>query len=352
MSADPHRTDMTAMREQAPLVDAVASSSAPVVTATNVVPFTRVRRETIDAAPALTFDPSSRPVPYWPPREQLALIAGLLAVSLLAHGALYVLFNRPPEPMVSIGLEAISVELVPGADTQAGLATTTGPNDTQAAPADDPEPNPTDIDTADPDPPKPVQAAEAAPPDVTEAKPEETTDPSPEPQVAALEPAREPEPVAPEVPKTVAEPPPEPKPVQRETRPKPERDAKPRPQRAETGRGPPAASRTPPGRAPSRRVASASAGRRATRTIPGSFGHLERYQRQAHTEPGRAIVTFRLDGGGRVTSVSLSRSSGVASLDQEAQAAVRRASPFPAPPNGRGTSFTVPVSFSFRRAGS
>jgi len=41
----------------------------------------------------------------------------------------------------------------------------------------------------------------------------------------------------------------------------------------------------------------------------------------------------------------LVRGSGVASLDQEATAMVQRASPFPAPPDGRGVNFTVPVSF-------
>jgi periplasmic protein TonB len=46
-----------------------------------------------------------------------------------------------------------------------------------------------------------------------------------------------------------------------------------------------------------------------------------------------------------VTRVSLVRSSGFSSLDQEAQAMVRRASPFPAPPDGRSVSFTAPASF-------
>jgi len=56
-------------------------------------------------------------------------------------------------------------------------------------------------------------------------------------------------------------------------------------------------------------------------------------------------VTFSLDGGGRVTASRLARGSGVASLDAEVQAMVRRASPFPAPPGGASRSFTVPVSF-------
>jgi protein TonB len=63
---------------------------------------------------------------------------------------------------------------------------------------------------------------------------------------------------------------------------------------------------------------------------------------------GVASVSFSIDAGGRVTSVRLARGSGIASIDREVQAMVRRASPFPAPPDGRGRSFTVPVRFNLR----
>jgi len=78
--------------------------------------------------------------------------------------------------------------------------------------------------------------------------------------------------------------------------------------------------------------------------------HLARYKRfptdaRSRGDQGVASVAFSLDTGGRVSSVALVRGSGVASLDQEVQAMVHRASPFPAPPSGRPMSFTVPVSF-------
>jgi protein TonB len=78
--------------------------------------------------------------------------------------------------------------------------------------------------------------------------------------------------------------------------------------------------------------------------------HLARYKRfpadaRSRGDQGVASVSFSLDAGGRVTSVALVRGSGVASLDQEVQAMVHRASPFPAPPSGRAMAFTVPVSF-------
>src|SRR5215475_14060967 len=374
-SGSPHRTDPNAVGEAASVADLSdvmvrrePSGVAPAVTATNVVLFTRSRRETADPAPALAFDPSTRPAPYRPRREQFALIAGLFALSLLVHGVLYLLFNRQPEPMVSIGLEAISVEIVAGAETPAGLATDTGPDTTQATPADDPDPTPTDVDTADPEPPKRVQTAEA-PADVTEAKPEQPSEPPPvlpqpqepqqaqepqrpEPQVTAAlsvePPAREPVAAAPEEhkPDIVR---PEPKLAPRETRQKPKPDVKPKPQHADKRTR--TASREAEATGPRANAAGGvGVGRSQNDTnYPGLVrAHLARYQRQAHTEQGRAVVTFVLDGGGRVSSVSLARSSGVANLDQEAQASVRRASPFPAPPNGRSASFTVPVNFAFR----
>jgi len=81
--------------------------------------------------------------------------------------------------------------------------------------------------------------------------------------------------------------------------------------------------------------------------------HLARFKQfpadaRSHGDQGVVTVTFGLSGGGSVTSARLVKGSGVASIDQEATAMVRRASPFPAPPSGRAMSFTVPVSFHLR----
>ena len=78
--------------------------------------------------------------------------------------------------------------------------------------------------------------------------------------------------------------------------------------------------------------------------------HLRRHQQypadaRSRGEQGTATVSFSVDGAGRVASARLVRGSGIASIDQEVEAMVRRSSPFPAPPSGRGVSFTVPVSF-------
>jgi protein TonB len=78
--------------------------------------------------------------------------------------------------------------------------------------------------------------------------------------------------------------------------------------------------------------------------------HLARHKRfpadaRSRGDQGSAMVTFAIDGNGRVTSVRLARGAGAPTLDREAIAMVHRASPFPPPPGGRGMSFSVPVSF-------
>jgi protein TonB len=62
-------------------------------------------------------------------------------------------------------------------------------------------------------------------------------------------------------------------------------------------------------------------------------------------EQGSALVSFTIDGTGRATSIRLLRGTGFAALDEEVQAMVTRASPFPPPPRGANMSFSAPVSF-------
>ncbi len=81
--------------------------------------------------------------------------------------------------------------------------------------------------------------------------------------------------------------------------------------------------------------------------------HLARYKQypasaRSSGAQGVATVSFSLDGGGRVTSARLAGGSGNAAIDQEVVAMARRASPFPAPPDGKGRNFTVPVRFNLR----
>lgn len=83
------------------------------------------------------------------------------------------------------------------------------------------------------------------------------------------------------------------------------------------------------------------------------MSHLERRKRypseaRSNREEGTVYVRFRIDDGGNVLSVSLSRSSGHSSLDQAVLDMVRRASPVPAPPPGVGKTITAPVRFDIR----
>ncbi|MFI5011246.1 MAG: energy transducer TonB [Hyphomicrobiales bacterium] len=87
----------------------------------------------------------------------------------------------------------------------------------------------------------------------------------------------------------------------------------------------------------------------------GAYGgqvksHLNAYKHypesaRSRGAQGRPSVSFSLDASGRVTSVSLSHSSGQADLDAEAVAMVRRASPFPAPPPGANRTFNAGIDF-------
>jgi periplasmic protein TonB len=77
---------------------------------------------------------------------------------------------------------------------------------------------------------------------------------------------------------------------------------------------------------------------------PSVRAHLAHHQRPSVGQ-GRSLVAFAVDGRGRLTRVSVVRGSGSAMLDREATSMVRRASPFPAPPDGTPKTFTVLIRF-------
>ncbi|MDC7787826.1 energy transducer TonB [Rhodoplanes sp. TEM] len=290
----------------------------------------------------------------------------VVACSALIHGAMIAAFAREPAPVASIGLEVISVEMVLGADQLAGLAPTPGESETTSSDSSG-EPK------TEPDP-KPPEKAEEPPPPVEEAKvePEEpppveeqvavAPPPEPEPEKVQEPPPPEPAPVIEEeAPETVAavppEPPkPEPKPeVKPEPKPKPKAVAKPKKRTARTSDD--ARKRTQSSTSSVASSAASGLGRGRSDLNTNYRGivasHLARHKQfpaeaRAAGQQGATSVSFTIDGSGRVTSVRLGRSSGVASLDQETTAMVRRASPFPAPPSGQSMSFSVPVSFFLR----
>ena len=310
------------------------------------------------------------------------------AFSLAIHGGLLVLFLLHQEPpLASIGLEVMSVEIVLGATAPAGVATTPGENQTQSVSA--PEEQSTEVAQTEPKATEQEQSVEVAKQETapeqkteqpkTEAKPEEAkqfeTAAAPEQQVAQAEPKpavamvespapematsapRETPPDATEVtllpqPDKPVEKKPDPKPVQAAP-PKPVKNAAPaKEQRRIAAPTREKAAKEAKASTPSTQANNVGIGRSDRDTnYPGLVSaHLRRYQQypadaRSRGEQGTASVTFGIGGSGGVTSVRLARSSGIGSIDQEVQAMVRRASPFPAPPGGRAQSFTIPVSF-------
>ncbi|HEY1545252.1 MAG TPA: energy transducer TonB, partial [Xanthobacteraceae bacterium] len=68
-------------------------------------------------------------------------------------------------------------------------------------------------------------------------------------------------------------------------------------------------------------------------------------------ETGEVELAFSIDREGHVLSSRIVKSSGHATLDEETLTTVRRAAPFPTPPNGLDGpkfDFTVPVKFNIR----
>ncbi len=374
----------------------------------NVVQFARPRRDSVArAAPEIVIAAATRPLTRLA-RERRARWLFLLAASLALHVTLYLPFQRDPAPMASIGLETISVEIVLGANSDAGLLNDKGTSEASApTPAQapqaiqNPEPlrePPTETATLatppDVTPQRPVEVSEQPPAEARvqtpiEAKPQETPaaetkaeTPAAVKSAAPVEPRQEAVEAAtiqaiPEAtaqaelhasinPATVsaseATPQPEPRPpaVQPPQTAKPVAPPKPKAKQP--------AERRPPREEP-RQAARQAELNRSTSTAPaasaaGGIGrgnsaansnyrglvaaHLARHKRfpaEARGAQGVATVSFALSGSGAVSSVRLARASGVSALDSEALAMVRRASPFPPPPEGRGMSFTVPLSF-------
>ncbi|MGH6771528.1 MAG: TonB family protein [Xanthobacteraceae bacterium] len=358
--ASPHGAALVARRDT-PFDSAAADLS-------NVVPFARPRRTPSHETPPLTAaaqDRAAAPMPL----TSMKLQAAVLAASLALHGVILAAFLQQPKPLASIGIEAITVETVLGGHTAAGLATTVAEQEVQPTSlAQEERRNQQAVE---------VHATTAALQDVPvaaqEAAPDVQIDPDRPPveaavaetsnQVAAIE---TPEAQVPDALPPVAQPetsdavvtPPEPQKQQSKAQPKSKTPAMIKARERTRIAAPTAKKATQKKRAAAVSPnASSGIGRGRSDNSANYDGrvaaHLARHKqypadaRNAGSQ-GVASVSFTIDGGGRVTSVRLARGSGIASIDREVQAMVRRASPFPAPPDGRGRSFTVPVRFNLR----
>ena len=336
-----HGAVLIARRDEPPQSEATDLS--------NVVPFARPRRQAAAVFPLASVGAEDRPAPFvakWSVGRRIALLAGSLAL----HGALLAMFWQDTRPMASIGIEVMTVEITLGATTAAGLAQTPSEQEAQAAspseeqPQEQPTTEQARVATVMPQE-VPVAAQETAP----ELKPQET---APEAQADELKPQEQQATLA-EAPAQPTEKPPE------QAQPRPQVQAV---QKALERKRIAAPTDKNAAQKMQRTAAVASdaasgVGRGRSDNSANYNGivaaHLARYKQypaaaRSAGSQGVATVSFAIDGGGRVTSTRLAGSSGNPAIDQEVVAMARRASPFPAPPDGKGRNFTVPVRFNLR----
>ena len=312
----------------------------------NVVPFARPRF--VREAPEIEPPPETARVAEGNHvRERVRLLA-FAAISLALHGtALWALW-RDPVPLASIGEEVISLEIVVGATAPAGAAQTSGDRDVQAAAPESQQAEPPQEteQVATTQPQQVPVAAEEQAPDAKRA--EQTEERIIEETKAQDDKPRE---TSRDTEVTLVPPPPK-KPAEPKHTTKPVEHAKPAKEARRIDAPTKERAQKQAKAAPSTAANNVGVGRSDNDTNYAGLvsAHLRRYQQypadaRSRGEHGTATVTFALDGGGRVTSARLVRGSGIASIDQEVQAMVRRASPFPAPPSHHAVSFTVPVTF-------
>lgn len=71
--------------------------------------------------------------------------------------------------------------------------------------------------------------------------------------------------------------------------------------------------------------------------------HLSRQRRPRASGPGSAFVEFRISARGAVKNIKISKSSGSSRFDREAIIVVKKAAPYPKPPIGVNSAFTVEI---------
>jgi periplasmic protein TonB len=364
---------------QAPLVelrradlDEPAADRAPAILLDlgNVIPFVRPNARSTDQDVAAQISTvSERPVPQTLDRRDQRLLIALLPASLALHVVVLALLWRPAPPLPGIELAPMEVEIIVSDASRASPSPTAG----EAAPSPTPDQEQPAKQELDASPPTP-QATQPPPQQEAESTPVESKSPPPpeQPQQALAPPEQppqaEPAPVPPQIitppeqlektPSEVAPaPPPQIKPEKAQQPPTPSqhkappREAKPHQEAAPRDRATNNAQKAAVGAKP-----SAVAPARKSNADPNYAGkvlaHLARFTRmppdaQKNRSQGTARVRFVIDGRGNVGSVQLVGSSGVASLDQEALAWPRRASPFPPPPGGQSIPITAPLRFRF-----
>ena len=143
------------------------------------------------------------------------------------------------------------------------------------------------------------------------------------------------------------EPEPEPRRAERAPEPQPQRQAAPQPQgnADRSARAGQATGRAEGTSATSGQGGQAStAGNAAASNYPGLvMRKISRVPRPRVGSRGEAVVAFRIAANGGLAGASLARSSGSAALDNAALQVIRRAAPFPPPPRGARSDYTITI---------
>ena len=336
-SADLHGAALIARRDE-PLRSEATDLS-------NVIPFTRTRRPgAVHPFPLPSIAGHQRPAPHGT-KIWIGVSVACFAASLALHSLLLAMFWHEPQPMPSIGVEVMTIDIVIGATAAAGAAPSPGEQEAQVAtPSEQPaqeEPvaeQQSRVATALPQE-VPVAAQETAP----EAKPQEAPT-----EAQAVDPTLQEETEV-----AVAEVPAATQPTERAEQPRPQVRAVQKALERKRIEAPTEKKAAKKKQANTQRANPANnvGIGRSDRSIDQYkslvAAHLQRHKQypSGARGAGMATVSFSLDGNGRVTSARLAGSSGNPAFDQEVVAMARRASPFPRHPEGKPNNFTVSVRF-------
>ncbi len=197
-------------------------------------------------------------------------------------------------------------------------------------------------------PPK-ILEVKLALPEKPQSEPMNTPEPAPEPPQPPIK--HNPAPKLVQVPSPAAEPPPRPQPGPTAVPAPPAVISA--PAKIET---PPAFTAPPPPPEPPKPSAPSQQDMDAARTLYGNLLAREiakhkQYPKVAQMRgwQGRVIVELQIDGSGNVLSSIIHDPSGYEVLDRQALEMVKKASPFPSPPDAlRGRTFNILVPVSFR----
>src|SRR5438067_13761377 len=101
----------------------------------NIIPLRRTEDSKSSGQPLLRVAEGDRPAPPRTYAETRLRLAFILFISLTVHAALFAFFRAEPEMMASAGENAITVEIIVGADSAAGTAQARSNTEAEQQPA-------------------------------------------------------------------------------------------------------------------------------------------------------------------------------------------------------------------------